>query len=274
MTFTRARLLAFYLPQSHPSGGDLPNPPRTAEIFRGECGRMNVGDPFLVAINATVAAIRRILASTKASFTGSECDTDRLQVLARPLGLSVSSPHRWTVLARFADALGRVQPLTIFRSTSLAVAILLTPLAVNLTSVGAIFKRLQNIGGSGLWSDSIYILSNVLRDGTWDAPVVVLDWGISTQLVGLSGGRLHTLDLYCSLNKLETNPAEVMEPAFSIQDCRYILHSENNTQFPLGRQRFFQAVSASVHDLKLINTIPTRLGEPLFEVYKSLAARG
>ena len=171
-------------------------------------------------------------------------------------------------LARIADALGRVQPLTGFRSTSLAVAILLIPITVNLTSVGAIFKRLQNMGGSGLWSDSIYILSNVLMDGTRDAPVVILDWGISTQLVGLSGGRLHALDLYWSLNKLGTNPAEIMEPAFSIQDCRYILHSENNTQFPLARQRFFQAASASGRDLKLMNTIPTKLGEPLFEIYQ------
>ena len=127
--------------------------------------------------------------------------------------------------------------------------------------------ELKQSGGLGNFSDGIYRLNDFLLANDAGQHIVVLDWGIYYNLVGLSGWKLHCTQLWLQLN----NPDSVKPPLLgqlTQPDYRYVLHVRSATNFMYPRDHFFAASRHAHLQPRIEQTIRTRLGLPLFEVYR------
>jgi hypothetical protein len=114
--------------------------------------------------------------------------------------------------------------------------------------------------------ETIYRLNNYLLSQKPDEPVVVLDWGIHYNLVALSQGRLQSMEFWPALNDLGAN-TDALQDSFKHRNYRYVLHEPPATNFPLPRERFFEAVAHAGLAAKLQHTFPSRDGQPILDVY-------
>jgi hypothetical protein len=128
-------------------------------------------------------------------------------------------------------------------------------------------SRLRKTGGTGNFSDAIYVLEKDLVQHDRSRRLVVIDWGIFQNLVALSGGKLKATELWKPLNAKGQVRGSVLEQ-LDDPSVSYVLHAPGATNFPRARIRFFAALHSSGRHLTLERTVPNRLGRPLFEVYR------
>jgi 4-amino-4-deoxy-L-arabinose transferase-like glycosyltransferase len=128
-------------------------------------------------------------------------------------------------------------------------------------------SRLHRTGGTANFSSAIYDLNDYLLAHDRNRRIVAVDWGIHHNLVGLSQGRLSSLDLWLPLNEPGT-PRGTLRADLTRPDYRYVLHSRAETNFQLPRLRFFEFVKEAGKRPQLETAIFTKGGERLFEVYK------
>jgi hypothetical protein len=152
--------------------------------------------------------------------------------------------------------------------SSLALASLLAvPPALGALQTLHLQERLQVTGGVGNVSDGIYRLDDYLLAHDAGRHIVVLDWGIYYNLVGLSDGRLHCTQLWFELYRpghlTRSLVAELTQPEY-----RYVLHAPSATNFVYPRKHFFAAARRAGLRPRLEREIATRGGLPLFAVYR------
>jgi hypothetical protein len=167
-------------------------------------------------------------------------------------------------------AAGLAEAARLYRARRSVVVVALIVLGLAGTGVWSLqrtMSRLQATGGSGNFSSAIYQLNDYLLARDRDRKVVAIDWGIHHNLVGLSNGRISSLDLWLPLNEPAAPRgklrAQLIEPGYD-----YILHSRAETNFELPRDRFFEIVKRARRRPQLETTIFTRDGKRLFEVYR------
>lgn len=133
-----------------------------------------------------------------------------LQML--PLRDAGTSPHHTVLmfpfpqifvsagLAGLKDRLRRVPPAVL-----VTVAVVLV--VANLRSVAQHYFHILAYGGSTYWSEAIYPLADALR--TRQEKIVLLDWGMTTQLRLLGGQRLRLVDSFPDAPVLEAGAVYV-----------------------------------------------------------------
>jgi 4-amino-4-deoxy-L-arabinose transferase-like glycosyltransferase len=149
----------------------------------------------------------------------------------------------------------------------LGAAALAASVAVSVTTTTAMLSRLRHTGGTGNFSDGIYSLERYLVRHDRDRRLVIVDWGIFQNLVALSGGDLRAVEVWDSLNATKPVRGKVLE---QLDDpaARYVLHIPDATNFPRARTRFFAELRKAGRRARLERTVTTRLGQPLFEIYR------
>lgn len=140
------------------------------------------------------------------------------------------------------------------------------PVIVHTITITTVLKELAITGGRGNWSDSIYKLNDYFITQEPLAPIIVLDWGIYYNLLGLSQGKLRCIDLWQTLNNPSVSP-DFLKAMLTNQCYRYVLHSPNVTKFPLPRKRFFELAKSEGLHVKLVNVFSSRDGNSIFEVF-------
>jgi hypothetical protein len=180
--------------------------------------------------------------------------------------LSYPAPH--LALAAFV-----VEGMALLRGRARAAAgalgavAIAAAVAVSVTTSSEMLSRIRVTGGIGNFSDGIYTLERDLVRHDRSRRLVVIDWGIFQNLVAISGGDLKATELWQQLNEKGRVRGNVLE---QLEDpsARYVLHAPTATNFPRARSRFFAAQRTGGRDARLVLTVPTRLGQPLFEVYR------
>jgi len=160
----------------------------------------------------------------------------------------------------------RLPRASVVCASALAFLLLVPP------SLGAIetwrdANELKKTGGIGNFSDGIYRLNDYLLAHDSRQTLVILDWGIYYNLVGLSQGRLHCTQLWFQLNNSESVDPRVLKQ-LTRPTYRYVLHARGATNFGNPRSLFFKAARTAQLRPRLEQTIRTRMGLPLFEVYR------
>lgn len=153
-------------------------------------------------------------------------------------------------------------PLAVFGAALVALTV-----AVSVTTSTAMLGRLRTTGGTGNFSDGIYALEHDLARHDRRSRLVVLDWGIYQNLVALSGGDLRAVELWQPLNAHGPVRGSVLAQ-LDDRSARYVLHAPDATNFPRARHRFFAILRAQGRRARLERAVATRLGRPLFEVYR------
>jgi 4-amino-4-deoxy-L-arabinose transferase-like glycosyltransferase len=152
-------------------------------------------------------------------------------------------------------------------AAAVAAAAVAACLAVSLTTTTDMLSRLRRTGGVGNFSDGIYTLERYLVRHDRGSRLVVLDWGIYQNLVALSDGKLRATELWDELNTGGRVRASVLAQ-LDDPSVRYVLHAPGATNFPRARSRFFAALRRDGRQARLERRVATRLGRPLFEVYR------
>ena len=142
-----------------------------------------------------------------------------------------------------------------------------------LTSTATVFtyyRVLEKSGGTGMWSDAIYELSAYLdRD---DRTAVLMDWGLSLNLIFLSKGELRTEEVWREfLYSVEHSPEMeklIQEPGrvFVFHAPRYTGVNEITTHDG-PRLTFFQTVETLGKVAVLEKQFFQRDGDPIYELY-------
>ena len=120
-------------------------------------------------------------------------------------------------------------------------------------------------GGLSFHSASIYDLGRFLNGR--DEHIVALDWGLSTPVEYLSGGRLDVEELY-QYQPGAPGLAEALRARFATQtDDLYITHATNQEAFP-QREAFLQTVAETGHWAERVDTFMGRNGAAEIEVWR------
>jgi hypothetical protein len=152
-------------------------------------------------------------------------------------------------------------------AAALGVAAVAACVAVSVATTTDTLSRLRRTGGLGNFSDGIYPLERYLVRRDRGSRLVVLDWGIYQNLVALSEGKLRATELWDELNAKGRVRGSVLTQ-LDDPSARYVLHAPGATNFPRARSRFFAAVRRDGRHARLEWKVATRLGRPLFEVYR------
>jgi hypothetical protein len=152
-------------------------------------------------------------------------------------------------------------------AAALGAAAVAACVGASVATTAATLSRLDRTGGIGGFSDGIYALDRYLLQHDARRRLVVVDWGIYQNLIALSNGTLKGTELWEELNSRDrlrgSAPAEFDDPS-----ARYVLHAPQATIFPRARGRFFAIVRREGRHALLDRRITTRLGQPLFEIYR------
>ena len=152
-------------------------------------------------------------------------------------------------------------------AAALGAAAVAACVGASVATTAATLSRLDRTGGIGSYSDRIYTLDRYLLQHDVRRRLVVIDWGIYQNLIALSNGNLKGTELWEELNSRDrlrgSVTAELDDPS-----ARYVLHAPQATIFPRARDRFFAIVRRDGRHALLERRIATRLGQPLFEIYR------
>jgi hypothetical protein len=152
-------------------------------------------------------------------------------------------------------------------ATGLGAAALAVSVAVSITTTTHVLSRLRTTGGTGNFSDGVYALERYLTRNDGERRLVVVDWGIFQNLVALSDGDLRALEVWDPLNAKQPVRGKVLAQ-LDDPSARYVLHAPGATNFPRARSRFFAILRKEGRRPQLEQRVPTRLGRPLFEIYR------
>lgn len=135
------------------------------------------------------------------------------------------------------------------------------PATASLLRYRQVLVQLQKTGGTGDWSDGIYLLDSWLETHDPGQPVVAVDWGIEQPLAALSQGRLRCVELY------HIHDAGVFQHFFDQPGTRYVLHPPTDTNFPVARDLFLKAARDRGFQIHSVKTITDRMARPILLVY-------
>jgi 4-amino-4-deoxy-L-arabinose transferase-like glycosyltransferase len=147
-----------------------------------------------------------------------------------------------------------------------ATALIAAPVTLGVLTTERTYAALERTGGPPNWSSAIYTLESELSDER-SSDVVVIDWGIYTNLLVLSDGRLRVTDLAFGVNASPELAEGLLAPVLREPSARFVLHTPGTTNFLPARANFFTAVKRAHLRLRLERTIRMRQGQPLFEIY-------
>jgi 4-amino-4-deoxy-L-arabinose transferase-like glycosyltransferase len=171
-------------------------------------------------------------------------------------------------LVRSVPAAGLTQPLRRLER-AIAAAMLAAALASSLGVVGTYYRVLNQTGGIGMWSDSIYQLADYLKD---DRRVIsCMDWGIHINLLYLSQGHLHSRETFTPFVSSRGDRTD-MERLLAEPGQVFVFHTPKFSGIYTvaqvdPRETFFQTAKAIGATVTLEKTIYQRDGDPLFELY-------
>lgn len=153
---------------------------------------------------------------------------------------------------------------------SFAGGLVVLALLTSTVTVFTYYRVLEESGGTGMWSDAIYDLSAYL-DGD-DRTVILMDWGLSLNLIFLSKGELRTEEVWQDfLYSVEHSPEMenlIQEPGgvFIFHTPRYTGVNEITTHDG-PRLTFFQTVESLGKIAVLEKRFYQRDGDPIYELY-------
>jgi hypothetical protein len=162
---------------------------------------------------------------------------------------------------------GQKRLATALPAKILALSVTAFAVSISVTRIQAGLNTLERTGGTANWSDAIYRLAGYFSAKAPLEAAVALDWGIHYPLVGLTQGRVTSLELWPELN----NPAasdSILGQGFANPQNRYVLHAADITNFPLPREKFFQVAAALGCTVGHEASFTSRSGETIFEIYK------
>jgi hypothetical protein len=139
-------------------------------------------------------------------------------------------------------------------------AIGLMALAQNWVIADNHLLALEATGGTNNFSDAIYDAARSLELEGDGAPVVSLDWGLHMPLVGLSQGRIHSVEM------LDGSP-EQFKQFFEDPGTRYVTHAPDAVNNPVGQTAFANAAKLYGQEPALQQEFVTRDGTPVIDVY-------
>jgi hypothetical protein len=124
-------------------------------------------------------------------------------------------------------------------------------------------------GGKGLWSDSLYALTDRLQTKYGDRKPIALDWGFERSVAFLSQGRTRLQEMFEYLPKPSPQYLEVA--TVMLRDSRhlYILHSPEVTQFHGYLQSLERAAMMQHMQLVAVETLYEGDGTPSIVLYTS-----
>lgn len=152
-------------------------------------------------------------------------------------------------------------------AAALGAAAVAACVGASVATTAAMLSRLDRTGGLGSYSDGIYALDRYLLQHDARRRLVVVDWGIYQNLIALSNGTLKGTELWKELNSSDRLRGSVLAE-LDDSSARYVLHAPQATIFPRARGRFFAIVRRRGRHALLERRISTRLGQPLFEIYR------
>jgi hypothetical protein len=97
-------------------------------------------------------------------------------------------------------------------------------------------RGLGKTGGAGPWSDAIYSLAERLLREYPSTEIQILDWGLQNNLYILTGGRLHTREIFADARPWAE---EIRKGGV------FLLNGPENRQFPEASAAFLDALAAA-----------------------------
>ncbi len=162
------------------------------------------------------------------------------------------------------------------RISSRAAAIVTVAMALllvggNLRSTAHQYGQILRNGSATVWTDAIYSLSNYLKAHA-DTRVLVLDWGIGTQLHFLSNNKMPQT----GVPPVVSDPAEasgVLEQWIDQENILYATYaSEELRVFPKTYELFREMAASRGYEPRLEKAFADRNGRSIFHVYSLTAA--
>lgn len=148
--------------------------------------------------------------------------------------------------------------------TSVLALYMLLLIGANLRAVTLHYFRIIGYGGGAMWSEAIYSLENALQERRPEA-ILLLDWGMITQLRFLSGDRLPVV--------------EAIQPQGPTYDAGYLERYIHNPRmlfvkyatggpaaFPQIAEAFSKLAALRGYRTEIVDTIRDRQGRPVYEI--------
>jgi hypothetical protein len=181
-------------------------------------------------------------------------------------------PH-WFLAVAFVEA-AAWRPLRWKHAGTILLATVVIVLAVdNLLLTNEYYYQLAAYGPVKSWDDAIFRLSD--EAGHIQAPeLAIYDWGILNPLVVLHRNRL---PLYVAdQGFLAPGIAEDDRKFFMkrLAEDVWIGHTDPYQQVPGSNQRIVQLAGGAGFEKRLIETIPDRNGQPVFEIFRFVRTGG
>jgi hypothetical protein len=180
-------------------------------------------------------------------------------------------PH-WFLAVAFVEA-AAWRPLQWKHAGAILLAAAVLFLAVeNLLLTNEYFYQLVAYGPTKSWSDAIFQLSDEAGHIQADH-LVVDDWGILNQLIVLHRNRL-PLQFADTLFLAPGIDAPIRQWEQSWLDDVWIGHTDPYQQVPGTNQRIVQLGRTAGFEKRMIETVPDRNGQPVFEIFRFVRVNG
>lgn len=152
------------------------------------------------------------------------------------------------------------------------VALLITWLALDLTTSLAYHRALAQSGGLADHSDASYHLAYHLQYNGMGAPIA-LDWGIDAPVRYLTRGSVTPIEIfgYGAPDAPDDQFAARLAPFLANPDNRYLLHAPTATVFAGRREAFTAAVQSAGLYAEIEQIFTQRDGVPLYEIWRVIA---
>ncbi len=135
---------------------------------------------------------------------------------------------------------------------------------LNLASVFALYRHIENHGSAGNWSETIYELNDYLTENK--KPVVLMTWGFTNNLIVTSRGYLTMVRVYSDVMKSGTDQsAEIISR--SILPGYYYLFSVNQPQYNRLESLFLNLCDTKGVIVKCEKIFFQKNGEMIYKLY-------
>ena len=125
-------------------------------------------------------------------------------------------------------------------------------------------QGMRDTGGTGAWSSAIFAVRDHILDNLPGREVRVLDWGLQNNLFVLSGGQIHSREMFWTATEERTNEGRRWEDEVEAGNV-YLLNAPENTNFPAagnGLRRSLQAAEIPYRKVEFYE----RGGRPFAEI--------
>jgi len=139
----------------------------------------------------------------------------------------------------------------------------------NLLVTNEYYRMLRRNGGSVIWSDAVYPLSDFLRRVP-STQVMPIDWGFFDSLRLLNAGKLPLRGGVDPLNKpvLNAHDRENVRKWLDTSDTIFIDHTRATEQFPGVSEHLQEVAQAAGFRRESLGVIPDGHGRAIYEVFR------